>query len=635
MGSARDDKITRRDFLEGSLIAAGGLAVLGSFPARALAHYPPGTTFPPDGAIGLDPRVLRGGNLRATFDVAHLLRDGRLTWRDGSVKVEKRSSDNLGGSYAVSADTGTYDLIIVGGGISGLSAAYFARKLRPNAKILILENNGHVGGNASRDDASPALPVLASAAAAYIVYPYDEFLFDIYDTIGVEYAANLVAPPFYNYYFDSFAPPTTTSAYLPGFTTKWVVDPYDDKGIDTMPFPASVLRDFHAARQDFRGWYNTHGSPTDPPDNSDPKYDYLAYKTLRDYLTVDKAFHPAVADFYDQYASDALACVGRYANAYHSISFIAAEYFPISAFPGGNSYIARRALKFLIPAAIAGSSQSDITNNPIDFAQLDKTANAVRYRTGANVLRADTSASGASVRYYSQGRFFKANARAVILAGQMHTGHRLTEHLMSAEQLSAAGKYWTIPVPIANVAVNNSRFLVNAGMSYDYYWFGSKFWQDAVVADYTTVMNDPARKNDGSRPNVLTFYSGFFTDPATTRQEERVKLLTTPFGEYEDSLRDDMTRIFGPYGFDWNRDVSAVYLYRWGHGMVVPYVGWTFGQPTMSPTGQIMRTEGARAIGRRQIGRISFAAQDSEGAPGIEDAIYAGKRTAEEVAGLL
>src|SRR5919205_2234256 len=191
-----EDGITRRDFLEGSLIAAGGLAVLGSFPARALAHYPPGTTFPPDGPIGLDPRVLRGGNLRATFDVAHLLRDERITWGKNSVKVASSTSDTLGGTYSISADTGSYDLIVVGGGMSGLATAFFARKLKPNAKILILENNGHVGGNSSRDDASPALPVPASAAAAYIVYPYESFLFELYDTIGLEYAANVVAPPF-------------------------------------------------------------------------------------------------------------------------------------------------------------------------------------------------------------------------------------------------------------------------------------------------------------------------------------------------------------------------------------------------------------------------------------------------------
>jgi hypothetical protein len=137
--------------------------------------------------------------------------------------------------------------------------------------------------------------------------------------------------------------------------------------------------------------------------------------------------------------------------------------------------------------------------------------------------------------------------------------------------------------------------------------------------------------NDGTRPNVLSFYSGFFTDPNTTRADERVKLLTSPFSSYENSLKADMTRIFGPYGFDWTRDVSAVYLYRWGHGMVVPYVGWTFGQPTMAPSGQVTRTDGPRTIARQPIGRISFAAQDSEGAPAIEDAIYAGVRTSQEV----
>lgn len=97
-------------------------------------------------------------------------------------------------------------------------------------------------------------------------------------------------------------------------------------------------------------------------------------------------------------------------------------------------------------------------------------------------------------------------------------------------------------------------------------------------------------------------------------------MLSTPFGDYETSLRDDMTRVFGPYGFDWDRDVSAVYLYRWGHGMVVPYVGWTFGVPITGPGGQVERTEGPRTIARKQIGRISFGAQDSEGAPAIEDA---------------
>lgn len=155
------------------------------------------------------------------------------------------------------------------------------------------------------------------------------------------------------------------------------------------------------------------------------------------------------------------------------------------------------------------------------------------------------------------------------------------------------------------------------------------------MADWNQVQNDPVRRNDGTRPNVLTMYSGYFLDPNTTRQEERVLMLSRPFGDYEAAMRADLTRIFGPNGFDWERDVSAVYLYRWGHGMVVPYVGWTFGQPVVDGVGRTMRTDGPRTIGRRQIGRISFGAQDSEGAPAIEDAIWAGKRTAEELASSL
>jgi putative NAD(P)-binding protein/flavin-dependent amine oxidoreductase len=502
------DGITRRDFLEGVLIAAGGMAVLASSPA-AWAHYPPGTTFPPDGAIGLDPRVLRGGNLRDTFTPAHWLRDERLTWSSSSVSIKKSDVDSFKGSFPILTDTGSYDVIVVGGGIAGLSTAFNVRKLKPDAKVLILENNPRVGGNASRDDASPSLTTQASTAGAYIVYPYDDFLFDFYDTIGVEYAQNIVTAPFYSYYFS------------------------------------------------------------------------------------------------------------------------------LVAFPGGTSYIARRALKHLIPASISGSSQNEMVNNPINFAELDKTSNGVRYRIGANALRADTGPTGAQVTYYLNGQFQRASCKAIVLAGQMHTAHRLIDHLLTPERLDAASKYQHIPVPIANVAVRNSQFLVNAGTAYDYYWYGSRLWQDAVMADYVKVMNDPARRDDGSRPNVLTFYSGFFTDPATTRREERVKLLTTPFVEYEDSLREDMTRIFGPSGFDWDRDVSAVSLYRWGHGMVVPYVGWIFGVPTNGLSGQVTRTDGPRTIGRQPLGRISFASQDTEGTPAIESAIFSGKRTAEEVAAFL
>ncbi|HYG73356.1 MAG TPA: NAD(P)-binding protein [Actinomycetota bacterium] len=631
----REDGISRRDFLEGILIAAGGAAVLASSPMRALAHYPPGTTFPPDGTVGLDPRVTRGGNLRAAFTSAHWLRDERLTWSTNSVTVAPSSTgvDTTSGTFTINDDTASYDLIVVGGGIGGFSTAFFANRAKPRAKILILEANATPGGNAGRDDASPALPVKGATGAAYLVYPYDTFLFDFYDGIGLEWADWLVADPGYNYYFDSAMPQTSRDVW--NGATGWVNDVYNTQGIDSLPFSAAVRQQFHQAKQDFRNWYNTNGSPTDPPDNSDPKYDYLAHKSLREYLTVDRGFHSAVADFYDQYASDALASYGAYANAYSAVSFLGAEYFPSIAFPGGNSYVIRRAIKKLIPNAIAGKSFSNVLNNPIDLTAADANSNTVRFRGRVTVLRVDQTASGATVYYHRDGAFYRATCKAVVLAGQMHTSHRMTEHMMGAEQLDAARAYRHIPVPIANVAVNNSRFLVDSGAAYDYYWYGSRYWQDAVVADWPMVGNDEAARNDGSRANVLTFYSGYFHDPATTRRQERVALLQTPFSEYEASLREDMTRVWGSSGFVWDRDVTAVYLYRWGHGMVHPYVGWTFGQPTVGAGGQVVRTPSDRHRARAQLGRVSFAAQDSEGAPAIEDAIFSGFRSANEAAAYL
>jgi spermidine dehydrogenase len=133
------------------------------------------------------------------------------------------------------------------------------------------------------------------------------------------------------------------------------------------------------------------------------------------------------------------------------------------------------------------------------------------------------------------------------------------------------------------------------------------------------------------RPNVLTVYSGYFTT-YEERQEEWVKLLHTPFGAYEDSLRADLNRVFADFGFDFDRDVSAVHLYRWGHGMVAPRVGWIFGPPVTDGRGRTVRTESPRHVARRPIGRIAFAAQDSEGAPAIEDAISAVLRASREVA---
>jgi spermidine dehydrogenase len=611
----QDDGIRRRDFINGMLIAAGTAAVGGSFPMRAMAA---GTTFPCDGAIGSDPNVLRGGNLPSVFNIAHWLRDGRLTFKSNSVLISSSPCDSYQGSQPLNTDNGHYDVIIVGSGMSGCSAAFFITQQRPGTKILILDGQVTPGGNANRDDTSPIVDV-ASTATAYAVQPYNAFLNNIYNTTGILWQNYLIPAPFYSYYFDSQTP------YVNPGANSWNIDTYA-KGLDSVPYPMNIVNDLKSARADLMNWYHKPGAPTDPADNSDPKYDYLSPMTFDSYLTQTKGFHPAVSDFYTRYAVDALDGTTSQASAYTSISFLGAEYFPAFAYPGGNSGILRHIIKWLIPGAITGTSDADLLANPYNLAAMDAANNNVRIRQGAMVLRGDTNNSSASVIYFSQGQFYQATAKAVIFAGQSHTARTACEQLFSASQANALDQVTLSPVVTANVTIRRAAPVVDLG--YDGYYWGGQYFADFVVADWVGP-----NRNNPARQTVLTFYGGN-TASVEDQPNERIKLLTTPFGSYENSLRSDMNRIFANRSFDFDRDVVSMYLYRWGHSMVYPKPGWPFSAPIIQG-GQFTRVPSARFYARQQVGRISIGAQDVESSPANESAIGAGLRTSGEVLALL
>lgn len=614
MASKREDGISRRDFINGMLIAAGGVAVGNSFPMQAFAQFSP----PCDGPIGSDPRVLRGGNVPSVFNVAHWLRDNRLTFKKSSVQIASSACDSFGGTRPLIADTGNYDVIIVGSGMSGCSTAFYLTRQRPGTKILILDNQATPGGNANRDDAAP-IPTVASTATAYAVVPFADFLIDIYDTTGIRWQNHIMPEPHYSYFFDDQTP-----FVIPG-TRSWNIDTYG-MGLKDVPYPAAIVQDLQMAKQDLRNWYTRAGSPTDPADMSDPKFDFLSPMTFDAYLTQTMGFHPAVSDFYTRYAIDALSGTTKQVSAYTSISFLGAEYSPVFAYPGGNSGMLRLIVKWLIPNAIAGNSEAEVLSNPFNLAAMDAAGNNVRIRQGATVVRGDNGNSTASVIYFKDGNFFTAHAKAVIFAGQSHTARTACAHLLSSSQLNAMDQVTLAPVIIANVTLRRAEAVTDLGNN-GYYW-GSQFWADFVVADWLG-----ANRFDPNRQTVLTFYGGN-TAAVEEMARERVSLLRTPFSTYENSLRSDLNRALAGRNFDFDRDVSAIYLYRWGHSMVYPKPGWPFSAP-INRNGQVIRVPSARALARQRVGRISFGAQDVESSPANESAIGAGLRTSAEVLPLL
>ena len=130
-----DRPITRRDFVNGAAVAAGASVAASAFgPLLPAALAADGA---PQDQPGYYPPSLTGmrGSHPGSFEAAHKLRDGTL-------KVPPPGS----------GPEEEYDLVIVGGGISGLSAAYFYRRARPNARILILDNHDDFGGHAKRNE---------------------------------------------------------------------------------------------------------------------------------------------------------------------------------------------------------------------------------------------------------------------------------------------------------------------------------------------------------------------------------------------------------------------------------------------------------------------------------------------------
>ena len=127
--------ISRRDFLNGAAIAVGG--ALARDPL--LAAISRDQEYAPERADGYYPPALTGmrGNHDGTFTQAHRLRDGGK-W-DGAGSATKTGE--------------SYDLVVVGGGISGLAAAYFYRKhAGGGARILIIDNHDDFGGHAKRNE---------------------------------------------------------------------------------------------------------------------------------------------------------------------------------------------------------------------------------------------------------------------------------------------------------------------------------------------------------------------------------------------------------------------------------------------------------------------------------------------------
>jgi spermidine dehydrogenase len=295
-------------------------------------------------------------------------------------------------------------------------------------------------------------------------------------------------------------------------------------------------------------------------------------------------------------------------------------------FPDGNASVARLLVRKLIPEVAPGNSMQDVVTARFDYSQLDRDSSPVRVRLNSTVVNvANRDDDAVDVSYVSNGRALKVRGKHCILAGYNGMVPHLCPELPKAQKENLA---YGVKVPFiwANVLLKTGDAVRQGGASV--YQAPGSFFELVAYAPPVTLGNYEA---SAGPDEPMLMFMGHMPAPKgdgsqTARDLYRLgrhRLLTTSFSDYEQAIRQQLTGMFGGYGFDADRDIQAITVNRWSHGYAYEYMElydpqWEEGQAP-------------HELGRKPIGRISIANSDSEAYAYVQAAIDAAVRAVGEV----
>ncbi len=623
------DDITRRDFLDATLLGVG--AALLSTPSPANARTTPATAGPGlddawTGYGGVGDYARANGNTQEVIVAAHRIRDDVYAKLPANVK-----------------DTGeVYDLVVVGGGISGLAAAwYFKKGSGGTKKCLVLENHPVFGGEARQNEflvnghrlIGPQGSNQGSIPRAGVDSPLNDIWTDLNLAREVKYQEwDSTLKPL-RFQMDNYAHMEGVDESLVdvGYffdeqsgasKPTWLRNIWTNQ-LSEAPFPDDVKRDLIR-------WRNSTGENTD---EFRRKLDTMSYK---DYIErelglrseVTKMAEPVVGlingaspDAVSAFAASQFGMPGTSARVRGTSGPL-----PIS-FPGGNTAYARCYVRSLLPAALPTATNLEgIFGGKINFAALDRSDDATRIRLHTTVVRVEHVATAGApdqvrITYEKGGVLRRVRARRVIMA----SGGWINKHVLGdlpVEMHDAYGQFYYAPAMVVNVALTNWRFLYKLGAP-ACRWFGDGFGfscnirRPMVAGGY-----EPPFHPD--KPTVLTFYLGLYT-PGLSAYDQgvmaRAKLLEASYADVELRIRKQMVTLFQDAGFNAKTDIAGIVLNRWGHARLLQPPGFHFGRDGKSAP---------REVVEKGYGKILIAHSGLNGHQNFTGAMGQGKRAAEQ-----
>lgn len=582
--------ITRRDFLNGVAVTSG-LSMLPPHLLAALQH-----DLTPEKSPDYYPPALTGlrGSHAGSFEVAHSVRDGDFWQKAGTP-----------------ADTGeNFDLIVVGGGISGLAAAYFFRKANPNARVLILDNHDDFGGHAKRNEFTVGDRKLLGFGGTFSIEspaPYSAVAKGVVEDLGIDVASY----PKYvskNLYGSQGLRPNIFFDKQTFGTDKLVVNPAPigtGESGDSLRSSAETWKAFLAeapmsqkAKQDFQDLF-TNAKDYLPGLSSAEKKDRLARisyaKFLTDLAHVDvqivKLYQSAPHGLFGV-GIDAVSAQDAWGLGLPGFSAMqlnlgpgkgmnrdaipnaeAEKYF--FHFPDGNASIARMLVRKLIPQAIAGDSAADIITQKANYAKLDDPSSPVRIRLSSTAVRVKhvgepANAKEVEITYSRLGKLYAARAPNTVLAcWNMVIPYICTE--LPEPQKQALHSAAKVPLLYTNVAIRNWRSFQKLGASSVY---APGCYHSAFTLDLPVSIGGYECPKSPDEPIVIHMMRTPCKPGLPARDQHRmgrIELFITEFSTMERNIRDQLARTLGPGGFDPARDIAAITVNRWPHGYAYEY----------------------------------------------------------------
>ena len=607
-----DQGITRRDFLQGLALGVSGALAGGT------AAYPPTLT------------GLRGSQPGAS-DTGHALRDGRRWSR--SIDTFER-----------------YDLVVVGGGISGLAAAHFYLGRRPGARVLILDNHDDFGGHARRNEFWLDGRMQLMNGGTYSIEsptPYSAIADGLLQTLGID-RKSLQTTLENKTFYSSEGLRSAVFFDRESFGADYLMPTPDGAPIGAAlagaPLSAAVTRDIERLEEGSVDYL--------PGMDSDTKKARLASLSYQQFLLTMAKVDAGVCEYYRNAthglwgvgidAVSALDCwgvgfpgfagmqlkPGSTARMGYTPAGVADHgWTPVVHFPDGNATIARSLVRRLVPAAISGSNLPGLITAKADYGRLDRHGAPVRIRLNSTAINASNvgtvaASSGVEVSYVRDGAAYRVRGRHCVLACWNMIIPYLCPDLPERQKtaLHATSK---VPLLYTSVAVRNwsafKRLGVNRIRAPGGYFSDLRLNESTQIGDYRTSRNP-------KEPTLLHMTRTPCVPNLPEREQNkagRAEILATPFETYEREIRGQLRRILGPGGFDPARDIMAITVNRWPHGYAHEHNALF--------DGDLPEAQRPHVIGRAAFGNIVIANSDAAAAAYTDAAIDQAYRAIQEL----